>query len=90
LYEESKNKEKELKAPIIFPNSFINEFQITLQYLRNNPDKYSKERISEEIEFNIKRITANNVTVSTNTNKINDLETEKKRIIGKSSKYFGK
>lgn len=83
LYEESKTKEKVLKAPIIFPNNFINEFQITLQYLQNNPDKYSKDRIIEEIEFKIKRIATNNIIISGNNKKIEDLENEKKDLLVK-------
>ncbi|KAA6336920.1 hypothetical protein EZS27_014962 [termite gut metagenome] len=83
LYEESKNKEKTVKAPMIFPNNFIDEFQIIDRTIQIKPEKYSKERISEEIGFNIKRITANNATVSENTKKINDLEIEKNELLAR-------
>jgi len=83
LYEESKKKEKELEMPVIFPNNFIDEFQIIDRTIQLKPEKYSAERIVEEITFNIERISKNNNSISNNTKKIGELETEIKELLDK-------
>jgi DNA sulfur modification protein DndD len=83
LFEESKKKEKELKMPTIFPNNFIDEFQIINRSIQLKPEKYSEDRIKEEIDFAIQRITENNDKISEKSEKINDLEKEKIEIIAK-------
>lgn len=83
LYEDSKNKQKELKAPVIFPNNFIDEFQIINNTHKIHSEKYSKERITEEIEFCIKRIAECNKKVDDNKKQIEDLETKKKDLLSK-------
>ena len=83
LYEASKKKEKELEMPTIFPNNFIDEFQIIDRTIQLKPEKYSTDRIVEEIEFDLKRITENNTKIAENTKKISDLEIEKKDLLTK-------
>lgn len=83
LYEESKKKVKELEMPMIFPNNFIDEFQIIDRTIQLKPEKYSADRIVEEIEFDIKRISENNIKISEYNKKISDLETEKKDLLAK-------
>jgi len=83
LYEESKKKEKQLEMPMIFPNNFIDEFQIIDRTIQLKPEKYASDRITEEIEFGIKRITENNNQITENNNKISDLEIEKKDLLHK-------
>lgn len=83
LYEESKNKQKELKAPIVFPNNFIDEFQIINNTHKIHSEKYSKEHIAEEIEFCIKRVTECNNTIENNKKQIEEREVEKKDLLSK-------
>lgn len=83
LFEESKKKQKQLEMPMIFPNNFIDEFQIIDRTIQLKPGKYSSDRITEEIEFDIKRITENNTQIAENNNKISDLEIEKKDLLAK-------
>lgn len=83
LYEESKKKEKEFKMPMIFQNNFIDEFQIIDRSIQLKPEKYSADRIIEEIGFCIKRITENNALINVNNRKISELETEKKDLLAK-------
>lgn len=83
LYEDSKKKEKQLEIPMIFPNNFIDEFQIIDRTIQLKPLKYSSDRITEEIEFDIKRITENNTQITENNSKISDLELEKKDLLAK-------
>lgn len=83
LYEEGKKKEKEFEIPVIFPNNFIDEFQIIDRSIHLKTEKYSAERIVEEIEFDIKRIRENNTIITENNSKISDLETEKKDLLAK-------
>ena len=83
LYEESKKKEKQFEMPMIFPNSFIDEFQIIDRSIQLKPEKYSTERIVEEIGFGIKRITENNTLITENNKKISDLVAEKKDLLAK-------
>lgn len=83
LFEASKKKEKKLEIPMIFPNNFIDEFQIIDRTIQLKPEKYSAERIVEDIEFGIKRITENNTKITENNKKISDLETEKKDLLAK-------
>lgn len=84
LYNESKKNKKELKAPVIFPNNFIDEFQIIDRTFKIHPDKYSKERIEEEIQFNIKRISDSNTIVANKTREIEFKEKEKNEILAKA------
>jgi DNA sulfur modification protein DndD len=83
LYEESKKKEKQFEMPTIFPNNFIDEFQIIDRTIQLKPKKYSSDRITEEIEFDINRITENNTQIKDNNDKISDLETAKKDLLVK-------
>ena len=83
LYEESKKKEKHLEMPMIFPNNFIDEFQIIDRTIRLKPEKYASDRITEEIGFGIKRITENNTLITENNKKISDLVAEKKDLLAK-------
>ncbi len=83
LYQESKKKEKEMEMPIIFPNNFIDEFQIIDRSIKLKPEKYSESRIKEEIEFGIDRITDNNSKIAKYQINISDLETEKKELMAK-------
>jgi DNA sulfur modification protein DndD len=83
LYEESKNKQKELQTPVIFPNNFIDEFQIINNTHKIHSEKYSKERITEEIEFCIKRIAECNKKIEDNKKQIEEKETEKKDLLSK-------
>ncbi len=83
LFEDTKKKEKEFKIPTIFPNNFIDEFQIIDRTIQLKPEKYSDDRISEEIEFAINRISINNTQINENTKKISDLVTEKNVLLAK-------
>jgi DNA sulfur modification protein DndD len=83
LFEESRKKEKELKMPTIFPNNFIDEFQIINRSIQLKPEKYSEDRIKEEIDFAIQRITENNDKILVDGRKINDLEKEKMELMAK-------
>jgi hypothetical protein len=83
LFEETKNKQKELKSPVIFPNNFIDEFQIINNTHKIHSEKYSKARISEEIEFCIKRIAECNKKIEDNKRQIEEKETEKKDLMSK-------
>jgi len=83
LYMESKKNEKEMEMPIIFPNNFIDEFQIINRSIQLKPEKYSEDRIKEEIDFAIMRILGNNSKISNNLNTIRELETEKKELMAK-------
>jgi len=77
IFEEGRKKEKELDIPVIFPNNFIDEFQLIERSVQLKPEKYSPVRIAEEIEFGISRISANNSLIAENNVKISALETEK-------------
>jgi len=81
LYEDSKKQQKELKAPVIFPNSFIDEFQIIDNSHKIHSEKYSKERIAEEIEFCIKRIAECNKKIEDNKRQIEEKEAEKRDLM---------
>jgi DNA sulfur modification protein DndD len=83
LYEKSKNKQKELKDPVIFTNNFIDEFQIINHTHTVHSEKYSKERITEEIEFCIKRITDYNNLIDSNKKQIEDKKAEKENLLSK-------
>jgi len=83
LFKESKKKEKEMEMPIIFPNNFIDEFQIINRSIQLKPEKYSENRIKEEIEFGIQRISGNNSKIAKNLKSISELETEKKELMAK-------
>ena len=83
MFNDSRKKEKELKMPTIFPNNFIDEFQIINRSIQLKPEKYSEKRIEEEIEFGIQRIKSNNIKIETNTNTINELKIEQKEIMSK-------
>jgi DNA sulfur modification protein DndD len=83
LYEESKKKENKMEVPMIFPNNFIDEFQIIDRTIQLKPEKYESSRITEEIEFAIKRITENNVQIAQNNKAISDLNTEKQELLAK-------
>lgn len=84
LYNESKKIKKEEKVPIIFPNNFIDEFQIIDRTIKIHPEKYSKERIKEEIQFNINLISENNTIVTNKTKEIELKEKEKNEILAKT------
>ncbi|PKP28172.1 MAG: hypothetical protein CVU02_01775, partial [Bacteroidetes bacterium HGW-Bacteroidetes-19] len=81
LYEDSKNNQKVIKAPVIFPNNFIDELQIMNNTHKIHTEKYSKERITEEIEFCIKRIEEFIKKVDDNKKLIEDLELQKKDLL---------
>ncbi len=83
MFNDSKKKEKEIEMPTIFPNNFIDEFQLINRSIQLKPDKYSEKRIEEEIEFGIKRIKSNNKIIDANTNTINELKIEQKEIMAK-------
>ena len=83
LYEESKKNGKEIKMPTIFPNNYIDEFQIIDRAIQLKPEIFSNERILEEIEFGIKRINESNVIISENNYKVNDLEALKRELLAK-------
>ena len=84
IYEESKKNGKELKMPNIFPNNFIDEFQIIERSIQLKPDLYSAERISDEIEFGIKRFNVCNESISENNGKLDALYIQKKELLGKA------
>jgi DNA sulfur modification protein DndD len=84
LYNESKKNKTEIKAPIIFPNNFIDELQIIDRTFQLHSDKYSKDRIESEIQFNIKRITESNAIITNNTSEIELKEKEIKEILAKA------
>lgn len=81
IYEDSKKNEKELKTPIIFPNNFIDEFQILDRSFKIRPEKYSKERIIDEIKFDLKRIDDNNKIIRDNTKLVEDLDAKKVELL---------
>lgn len=83
LYLESKSKEKTLPAPIIFPNNYIDEFQIIYRSIQLNTDIFSEYRIKEEIKFSIERIEKNNQKILENQKRLSDLQTEKKELLSK-------
>jgi DNA sulfur modification protein DndD len=83
LYEASRKKEKKEALINIFPNNFIEEFLIIERSILLKPEKFSSERIEEELEFEIKRIADNNSLITENNSKINDLETEKKDLLAR-------
>ena len=83
LYEESKIVEKELEMPLIFPNNFIDEFQIIDRIIKLKPEKYSTERIVEEIDFALKRIKECNLTITNNNRRLDQLEVYKKELLDK-------
>lgn len=83
LYEESKKNGKEIKMPTIFPNNFIDEFQIIDRTIQLKPILFSNERIQEEIEFGIKRINESNTIIAENNSRVNDLELLKNELLAK-------
>ena len=70
-------------VPVIFPNSFIDEFQIIDKTHKTHSKKFSKERITEEIEFCIIRITECNSIIENNNRQIEEKEAEKKDLLSK-------
>jgi len=83
LYEESKKNGKELKMPNIFPNNFIDEFQIIDRTIQLKPELYSSERILHEIEFGINRVNESNKKIKENNDKVNGLEAMKTDLLSK-------
>ena len=83
LYEESKKNRKETKMPAIFPNNFIDEFEIINRTIQLKPEIFSTGRILEEIEFGIERINKSNTIIAENNSKINELETTKSELMTK-------
>jgi DNA sulfur modification protein DndD len=83
LFEESKIVSKEIIQAVIFPNSFIDEFQIIERSLRLKPDIYSENRIINEIEFGVKRISENTIHIKEVSDKILELEKVKKDLLSK-------
>jgi DNA sulfur modification protein DndD len=83
LFNESKKKEKELEIPVVFPNNFIDEFQIINRSLLLKPEKYSDDRIKGEINFAISRIKDNNSHIEKYLIEIGQLENEKQELLAK-------
>ena len=83
MFKQSKMKEKEFEMPAIFPNNFIDELQIINRSIQLKPDKYSENRIKEEIDFGIQRIKSNILSIEKNTKAISEFETEQRELMAK-------
>lgn len=83
LYEESKKNRKEIKMPAIFPNNFIDEFEIINRTIQLKPEIFSTHRILDEINFGIDRISKCNTIIAENNSKITDLEITKSELVAK-------
>lgn len=83
LFEESKLNKKSIKLPVIFPNNFIDEFEIISRTVQIKEEKYSKDRIVEEIQFKTLRILENNNIIKEKSQLLNTLIDQKNELLSK-------